>query len=242
VAARRTASVRTTSTRALLVRRTDYGESDLVLGLFTEERGLVSALARGARRSRRRFTGALEPMHTLSVRLEEKSGAELMVLAEAKLDRARVHLMGRLDGLDAAGRALGWIRRASPPRTREPEVWRVVVELLDRLDDPERKSPARVELAEAGLRLLGAFGWGLELERCVCCGKPCPSGRAAARAVARGGLVCRGCGGARLELSGPARERLFRAASGSAGALEPGDLDLAVEIVDRAFRAHLGFD
>ena len=241
-AGRRTKSVRSHTTRALLLRRTDYGESDLVVALFTEDLGRVGALARGARKSQRRFGGALEPIHTLKVRLDEKSGAELFTLAEASIDRARTRLTSRLEHMEAAGRALGWVRKASPPRTIEPEVWRVLSELLDRLDDPARVPSARVELAEAGLRLLAAFGWGLELSRCVSCGKPCPHGRAAQIDVERGGLVCRSCGGARVRLAGASRARLARAAGGSAGALEAGDLDVAVELTDRAFRAHLGFE
>jgi DNA repair protein RecO (recombination protein O) len=241
-AGRRTKRVRAHSTRALLLRRTDYGESDLVVALFTERLGRVSALARGARKSQRRFGGALEPMHTLAVRLDEKSGAELLVLAEASIDRVRTRLTSRLEHMDAAGRALGWVRRASPPRTIEPEVWRVLSELLDRLDDPTAPVAPRVELAEAGLRLLSAFGWGLELFRCVSCGKPCPEGRAAQIDVERGGLVCRSCGGARVRLPGATRTRMAEAAGGSAGALEASDLDVVVELTDRAFRAHLGFE
>lgn len=239
---RRTKRIRTIDTRALLVRRTELGESDLVVVLFTEQLGQLSALARGARRSRRRFVGALEPLHTLRVRLEEKGGAELLDLVEATLERARTRLLTSLEDMDAAGRVLGWIRKASPPRTPEPEVWRAVVDLLDRLDDPARGTSARAELVRAGLGLLAAFGWGLELERCVGCGKPCPEGRVAQIDVERGGLLCRACGGGRLRLSGPTRARLAGAARGSALALDAGDLGIAVEIVDRAFRAHLGFD
>lgn len=239
-AARVRSAQKSLDTRALLVRRVDYGESDLVLTLFTERRGLLSALARSARRSQKRFGGALEPMHTLRVRLDERPSSELFVLAEAKIEIPRMRLLSTLDRLEAAGRALGWVRRASPPRTPEPEVWSALDALLERLD-AARVEP-RMELASAGLALLVAFGWGIDLERCVSCGKPCPPDRPALIDVARGGLVCRECGGARLRVPGPARARLSRAAAGHGGALEPGDLDLALDLVERAFRAHLGFD
>lgn len=229
-------------TRALLVRRVDYGESDLVLTLFTEELGKVSALARGARKSMRRFGGALEPMHTLLVRLDERPSSELFTLGEAKIETARTRLCQSLERMEAAGRALGWVRRASPPRTAEPEVWRVLESLLARLDDASSSVAPQGELAQAGLSLLSAFGWGLDLGRCVSCGKACPTEQSALIDVARGGLVCRDCGGARLRISGPARARLARAASGQAGALDPADLDAALDLVERGFRAHLGFD
>jgi DNA repair protein RecO (recombination protein O) len=240
--ARAVAATTSIETRALVVRRVDYGESDLVITLFTERLGRVSALARGARRSQKRFGGSLEPMHTLSVRLDERAGAELHALREARLDRVRTRLSANLERMEAAGRALGWVRRASPPRTPEPQVWSAVEDLLDRLDDPSAAPAPRKELAEAGLRLLSAFGWGLDLERCVACGKACPAGQAALIDVERGGLVCRSCGGARVRVAGPTRARLIEAAAGRSGALENGDLEVAVDLTDRAFRAHLGFD
>jgi DNA repair protein RecO (recombination protein O) len=220
----------------------DYGDSDLVLTLFTESLGRMSALARGARRSQRRFGGALEPMHTLTVRIDEHAGAELGALREASIATPRRHLVSNLERMEVAGRALGWVRRASPPRTPEPAVWRALDDLLSRLDDPQVTAAPRMELAEAGLRLLGAFGFGIDLERCVSCGKPCAEGQAALLDVERGGLVCRNCGGARIRLAGPTRQRLIAAAAGESGALSPEDLDPAVELVDRAFRAHLGFE
>src|SRR6185503_14079906 len=112
-------------TRALVLRATEYAESDLVLSLFTESLGRVSALARAARKSRRRFGGALEPMHTLRVHLEERARAELLGLRDASIDVARLRLPSDLDRMTAAGKALGWIRRAAPPRVAEPATWRV---------------------------------------------------------------------------------------------------------------------
>jgi DNA repair protein RecO (recombination protein O) len=230
------------STRAVVLRRVEYGESDLVVTLLTEELGRVSALARGARNSRKRFGGSLEPLHTLAVRIDDRPGAELCVLSESSIDVARTRLCVDLDKMQAAGRALGWVRRAAPPRTPEPEAWHVLIEFLDRLDHPEDDRAPGLHLTELGLRLLGAVGWALELQRCVSCGKPCGDGRAAMVDASRGGLVCRGCGGGRLRLGGAARERMVRAARGESGALKDEDVSVALDLVERALRAHMGFE
>lgn len=224
-----------------MLRRVDYGESDLVLALFTEKLGRVSVLARGARRSMKRFGGALEPMHTLHVRCDESRRGELYTLREASIVIARTRLTSELDRLQAAGRALSWVRGAAPPRTAEPEVWRALENLLNQLSE-EQSGRALLHLATAGLSLLSAFGWGLELERCVRCGRPCLSGQAAMVDAVRGGLVCRSCGGARLRLAAKARERLVRAAAGAADGLEAEDVEIALELVEQAMRAHAGLD
>jgi DNA repair protein RecO (recombination protein O) len=217
----------------LLLRRTEHGESDLVLSFFTQSLGRVSALARGARKSARRFAGALEPFHTLRVEIDEPANSELFILREAALDVPRVALTSSLDRMDAAGRALAWVRSASPVRTAEPDVWREVTTLLDRLNDDDEANP-RLVLAEQGLKLLGAFGWALDLERCVRCGKPCEKGRSAYVDPVRGGLVCRTCGSARLKLGGAARERLAKLE------LSPEDVEVALDLVERTLKAHAG--
>ena len=161
---------------ALVVRTVEFGEADLVVTLVTEQAGKVAAIVRGARRGSRRVGGALEPVHTISVVLDDK-GAELATLKEAQVVRARAGVTGSLEALDSAGVALRWARHAFPPRTPEPEGWRVLVSLLDVLD-AKVGSPRR-ELARAGLGMLAALGYALDLERCVVCGRPCPPGKAA---------------------------------------------------------------
>jgi DNA repair protein RecO (recombination protein O) len=223
-----------------LLRRVEYGESDLVITFLTDTIGRVSGLARGARKSVKRFGGVLEPMHTLRIAYDDRSGAELVVLREAKLERARPFLVTSLERMQAAGQALNWVRKAAPPRTPEPEVWAAMAALLDHLGDPIDTASARSRLAASGLRLLAAFGWGIDFERCVSCGKCAKSGQAAMIDAARGGLVCKDCGGARRRLSGA--ERLLLSAAANGGALDDERAGLALELVEQALKAHGGID
>jgi DNA repair protein RecO (recombination protein O) len=226
-------------THALLLRRVDSGDADAVLTLFTEQLGRVSALARSARTSKKRFSGALEPMHTLKVALEERPSSELMMLRESTLATPRHGLLASLEGLEAAGRALRWVRQATPPHTPEPAIWRITNELLDALDASPTERAAGPSLACAGLQLLVALGWGLDLVRCVRCGRTCAPDRRAMVDAARGGLVCRGCGGAGVLLEPDLRARLARASAGDR-TLEPRDVSCALSLVEGALRAHAG--
>jgi DNA repair protein RecO (recombination protein O) len=91
-----------------------------------------------------------------------------------------------------------------------------------------------------GLRLLAAVGWGLDLDRCVRCGKACDPGASAYLDPGEGGLVCRACGGGRVLLRGGRRERLLAAIQGHDAALGADEVRLALEIVDAALAAHGG--
>jgi DNA repair protein RecO (recombination protein O) len=227
---------------ALLLRRVEYGESDLVLTLLTEKLGKVSALARGARKSSKRFTGALEAMHTLRVELDERPGAELATLVETKLQTPREKILRSLPAMEAAGKALSWARRASPPRTPDAGVYGVLTTLLDRLCETAGSEATTLALAEAGLALLSELGWGIDLERCVRCGRQAAPEQSASVDAVRGGLVCRSCGGARLRISAAARARLQRAAAGEIGALTLEDSAYTLGIVEAALGAHAGIE
>jgi DNA repair protein RecO (recombination protein O) len=239
VFARRTSSPARVA-QALLLPRVEYGESDLVVTLLTDTIGRISALARGARKSVKRFGGVIEPMHTLRVAYDDRSGAELVVLREAKLERARPFIVTSLERMQVAGLALNWIRKAAPPRTPEPEVWAAMTDLLDHLGNPEDAASPRARLAATGLRLLAAFGWGIDFERCVSCGKAPGPAQPAAVDAARGGLICRECGGARRRLSATERTALGRAANGAD--LDDEHASLALELVEQALKTHGGIE
>jgi DNA repair protein RecO (recombination protein O) len=225
---------------ALVVRTVEVGESDVIATLITEQAGKVSAIVRGARKGSRRVGGALEPVHTIAVLLEDR-GVELATLKESRIVRTRAGLVGSLEALDAAGVALRWVRHLFPPRTPEPEGWRVLVALLDSLDDPSRCTP-RTELTRAGLGLLAAVGYALELERCVVCGRPCPEAKAACVDPVRGGLVCRSCGGASTVLLPEARDAARALVAGRSAKVEAPQAEALLRLVDRAMAAHAGFE
>jgi DNA repair protein RecO (recombination protein O) len=231
----------TLQSRALLLRRVNYRDSDLMVTLFTESLGKVSALARGARKSKTRFVGSLEAMHTLRVELREARHGDLLEIKEAVLDKVRLGLTSSLDGLDAAGRLLLWVRTAAPERTPEPTLYKTLNDALDRLDETLRPETVASELATAGLRLLTALGWALDFEHCVACGKPCPDAKPAYLDPARGGLVCASCGRGTVLLSKEQRENFARAAEGGPVAeLDPTASRLALRLVEDALAAHAG--
>ncbi len=233
---------------ALLVRSIAYGEADIVATFFTEESGKLAAIVRGARKSSKRFAGALEPIHRLRVTLEDK-GKELCVLKEARLQRPRTGITTSLEAMEASGQALRWVRHLCPARTPEPAAWRSLDQLLDTLDvecSGGGAGSSRTHLAVFGLRLLTDMGYALELDRCIRCGRPCPDGRSAFVDAGSGGVICTSCGGARRTVSGELRALAARAQRGEAIAFPEERAweaaSILIEVVEEAMAAHAGFD
>jgi DNA repair protein RecO (recombination protein O) len=72
------------TTPALILRRYSLGETDRLLVLYTPERGLLRAGARGARRSKKRFGGILDLLYFLEVDLQKRK-SDIHILENARL-------------------------------------------------------------------------------------------------------------------------------------------------------------
>jgi DNA repair protein RecO (recombination protein O) len=195
-------------TRAVLLRSVEYGEADRILSLFTEAEGRVSAMARGARKSSRRFAGALEPFQIIEVELVPSSG-ELGRLSSARLVRAFPRLLADLRAMAAAGAAMELVRDVSAPRTAEPEGLPCIEALFERLA-LEEGAPEEALLAFR-LRWLALSGLAIRVDACGRCGKRAPEGRAGLFDPGLGSVVCRECGGGPVHLSGPTRASMRQA-------------------------------
>lgn len=206
-----------------------------MLGLFTRERGLLSAAARGARKASSKL-GALEPLHTLRVSLELSSQSDVAKLREARIERARLGLLEQADRLEAASRLLRLARSVLAPAVPEPAAFDRLEADLDQLDAAPPGQVAAVA-ARAGANLIGALGYGLDLSACVRCGTACPPASSALLDPSAGGLVCRACGGGPVLLRAADRETLLRFMAGEGDLPEP-LVALLVRLVDALVEAH----
>jgi len=177
--------------RALLLRKTPFGDADVVATLLTEREGVIAALARNARASSPKKSMMLEPFHSLRVELATGSG-ELWKLRSAVVDVARGALLDDETRLTIAGQATRWVRTLSPPRVPEPAVLEALEKLLDRLVELPRES-VQSALVAFGLEILEGLGYALELSSCARCGRVRPKGKAAYVGATQGGVVCESC-------------------------------------------------
>lgn len=221
---------------ALLLKRTDFRELDVIVTLFSARYGKLQALARGARRSRKRFGGALEPIHTLDVELHEPKRGDFFELARASVHQPRLALPQSLERLQCAGKLLLWLRKALPERSPELEVWYLANALLDRLDT-DRDTSCELALGEFGLQFLQLLGWGITFDVCVRCARPCPPNKSGHVTASAGGLICATCGAGKMLLSAEQRERFKRCANGQRALLAT-DARGALVLVEEALASH----
>jgi DNA repair protein RecO (recombination protein O) len=83
---------------ALVLRTYKLGEADRIVVFLTRDRGKKRGVAKGARRPRSRFTGALEPLTEVQVAYFEKERRELVGLNYAETMRSPLAFAGPPEG------------------------------------------------------------------------------------------------------------------------------------------------
>lgn len=74
-------------TRAIVLKLVEFSETSCVVTLFTEDFGKIGALAKGARRPKSAFEGALDLLALVRIVFLRKSSDALDLLTEARLER-----------------------------------------------------------------------------------------------------------------------------------------------------------
>ena len=123
--------MKTHRTRAIVLRRTNYGEADRILQLLTLE-GRRSVMARGVRKEKSKLAGGIELFAVSDVVLGEGKG-DLGVLTSAKLVQFYRHILEDYDRLQFGYQAVKLVARASET-VDEPEWFDLLQETLAGLD------------------------------------------------------------------------------------------------------------
>lgn len=118
-------------TRAIVLRRTNYGESDRILNFLTPE-GKVSALAHGVRKEKSRLAGGIELFSVADIVIHQ-GRSPLGTLTSAKMLRFYGNILADVERLELAGKFLKCLDRVSE-QIPSPEHFSILQQSLMGLD------------------------------------------------------------------------------------------------------------
>jgi len=167
----------------------DYGEADRLVTLLSRGRGKLTAFAAGARKSKRRFAGALEPMTLLDAQLTERRGTTFR-LDGAVIQRAFQSVRGDLGRISRALYAVELCRELCREHEPHPGLFDHLVAYLGELDGG-RAGPTSLIAFE--LDALAQGGFQPRFDRCALCGGAL--GERTRFDPEHGGAVCERCWG-----------------------------------------------
>jgi DNA repair protein RecO (recombination protein O) len=170
---------------AIVLRTYPLHESDLLVTLLTRAEGKVKGVAKAAKKSRKRFGGALEPLTCVRAYWEDRERQEL-----ARLDQCDVIMSPLSNVVDypravALGHIAEMLDELLPDREANDAVFRLAWTVLGALESGAIWMP----LTYFDLWMVRLIGFLPEMGECLECGKRLKGHRAYFHAMADG-LMC----------------------------------------------------
>lgn len=178
---------------AIVLATRDHGEADLIVTYFSLERGRATGIAKGAKRSKRRFVNKLEIFSFLHLTCSDAAGGGLVFIHEADLHTPFLRLRTEPSLYATASVIRESLLLALRDGERDETVFRLALWALHGLDAGR---PRLSLLLLYLLRFYSAIGYRPVLEACLTCGLEVSPSRNFAFSHLGGGLVCATCAAA----------------------------------------------
>ena len=177
-------------TPAVILHSLDFAESDKLVTFFTRDFGKLRGIAKGAKRSRKRFGSGLEPLICSAVCFFEKEKASLVRLDHCEIVDPFPHIHSDMLRLGYAGYLAELISVTAAERERSGEMYALLIGFFELLNQPAFREEF-VRIFE--LRLLALAGYQPELRSCVVCRREAKDKHRHWFCQSKGGLICSDC-------------------------------------------------
>jgi len=179
---------RTSRAEVVVLKGIDYGETDKILTLYTLHGGKVRAVAKGVRRVTSKMGGHLDLLAHATVLLVH--GRNLEIVTQGRGLHSFPHLREDLGRMAKAFYAVELVDRFTEDQQPNPDLFRVLVRTLERIDEAAEPDKALLLFT---LQLLALSGYRPQFHQCVLCNTAIQPGNNYV-AAALGGVLCPSCG------------------------------------------------
>ncbi len=203
--------------KGIVLRSIRYSEADRILDLYTRDAGLISAIAKGIRRTKSRFGARLEPLSC--VEFVAYHGRTLDTVTQAETLRSFRGVREDLARFESAAGMVGSVRALSGVDEADRRVFNLLYNALDTLE--ARESGFETIEAALGMKLSILAGYAPQLDVCLVCATELDAAPEPLHfAPVHGGILCREC----------------RSETGDAFPLAPGTLQSLRTLVEAPIR------
>lgn len=175
---------------AIVLKVSDLGESDKIVVFYSKELGKVAGIAKGAKKSRKRFSNKLEIFSQLEVMYDDRGRSGLVRIVGAELLNPFMSLRQNYERYVNAALACQLIYYWSRDFDADVRTFYLLLWALQSLD--RGSAPSMVQIFFQ-VKLFTLLGYRPELSGCLKCKKSDQSGIPFVFHPVRHGLLCRDC-------------------------------------------------
>ena len=177
-------------TEAIVLHTLDYGESDRIVSFYTVEFGKVKGIAKGARRSTKRFANTLEPFSRLQLLFSRRHPEGLAFVEAGSVVNHYPRIREDLKKTLYASYMVDITDQFTLENKTNAELFHLLDDFLELIN---RGSVSEDIVRFFEMRLLRLVGYDPVLDRCVACQAPLENGAMYHFSVREGGLKCVAC-------------------------------------------------
>lgn len=179
-----------TESAAIVLDCRDHGESDLIVTFFCQHHGRLTGIAKGAKRSKKRFVNKLELFSSLQIRHTTPKNNRLAFIAEAELLDGFMGLRQNISSYTTASVVREFILMATKEVEGDQELYPLLSWVFNNLNE---NRPPRPSLIFFLIRFFAIIGYSPQLKSCLDCGSPMEHNAPHSFHLRLGGIRCRKC-------------------------------------------------
>lgn len=177
-------------TDAVVLRCLDHGESDKIVTFYCPSLGKLTGIAKGAKRSKRRFVNKLELFSWLELQYDDRARGSLVRLVEAELLDTFASLRQDYERYTAAALTCELMMLWTRENDADNRLFSLLTWALQMLDGGHQPLPVVVLFQ---VKFFGLMGYEPHFGGCTACGIFDVSGQPYGFSLFKGGLLCSRC-------------------------------------------------
>ena len=176
--------------RAIILSTRVFGESDKIVRFLTLHSGKLTGIAKGGKKSQKRFMNTLELFNVVNLEYFEKPGVGMVRIDSADLVETNMDIGSSYKGMCIASFFTEFADKLTKEKERNEPLFHLLSTSLSKLKSVEF---TRSDILYYQLQMLDHLGFMPNFSTCVQCGKGLAEHEKTCFSNERGGTLCPGC-------------------------------------------------
>ena len=177
-------------TEAIILRTKDFGESDLIVTVFSSLFGALRGVAKGGRRSSKRFVNSLTTFSLVNLAFSERRSGDLVLLESCDLIEGFPAIRSDYNIFLRASYMVELTETLFPSNVQSSEMFQLLKFGLGSLSEKQNIEKTMIMFKARAMKI---GGFGINLSRCSLCNRRYEGKGRALFHPSSGSIVCLGC-------------------------------------------------
>lgn len=175
-------------TQAIVLKRKNFKESDRILTFYTLNYGKITAIAKGAQKTKSKMAGSLEPFYFIDLKMVE--GKKYKIVSEARIIKTFKNIQKNFKKTTLAYFINEIIDKMTPEEEKNNQIFYLLLKTLEYINQTKKIS---LVLPYFILNFIEIIGFKPNLEECIRCGKAVEEKKDIYFSLKEGGVACQNC-------------------------------------------------